>query len=86
MPQLKQPITSIEHMVCEHCIHFQQTPKCREPYCINPDSDDWDREKEETCSHGEWLYFGKWFGDEAKEQLHVMSYSELYCRFAELAS
>lgn len=85
MPQLKKPITSIEHMVCEHCIHFQLTPKCGEPYCINPDSDDWDRIKDETCSKGTWLYYGKWIdSEETKEQLHTMSYSELYLRFAEL--
>lgn len=85
MPQLKQPITSIDQMTCENCIYYQK-PSFKEESCINPDSDNWYQEKEDCCSHGEWLYFGKWFGDEAKEQLHVMSYSELYCRFAELAS
>ena len=82
MPQLKQPITSIDQMTCEHCIHFQKSGNYF--LCINPESYDWDRENYDCCSHGEWLYFGKWFGDETKEQLHVMSYSELYLRFAEL--
>ena len=58
MPQLKQPITNIEQMTCEHCIYFQRTPKRGEPYCTNPDSDDWDREQGETCSKGTWLYYG----------------------------
>ena len=85
MPQLKQPITSIDQMTCEHCIYFQTTPKCGEPYCISPDSDDWDREKEETCSHGEWLYFGKWWDEAASpDKLQLMDYSSMYHRFAEL--
>ena len=88
MPQLKKPITSIDQMTCENCIHYQKLDGydyCINPnFCINPNSLDWDKANGECCSVGEWLYFGKWFSDETKEQLRVMSYSELYLRFAEL--
>lgn len=84
MPQIKSPITSIEQITCEYCIYFQQTPKCREPYCINPSSDDWDREQDETCSKGMWLYYGKWIDSEEKDQLHTMDYADVYLRLAEL--
>ena len=82
MPQLKKPITSIEMMTCEYCIYFQKPPRVVD-CCINPDSDDWDREKDETCSKGMWLYYGKWIDSEEKDQLHTMDYADVYLRLAE---
>lgn len=73
MPQLKKPIDSIEQMTCEHCIHFQQTPKCGEPYCINPDSDDWDRDKGDCCSIGMWFKVIQ-YDDETELELYGYSF------------
>lgn len=83
MPQLKKPITSIEQMVCERCI-FYQKPPLQEDSCINPDGNNWDQGKDDCCSKGMWLYYGKWIDSEERDQLHTMDYADAYLRLAEL--
>lgn len=52
-PEAKKVISSLAEMTCENCVYFQKIRLLNA--CINPDSGNWDQDKEEYCSKGKWF-------------------------------
>lgn len=49
----KKVIFTLAGITCEYCVYLQDHRG--EDVCINPDSYDWVRDRDEVCSKGKWL-------------------------------
>lgn len=74
--ELKKPISNISGLTCENCIHYQKSGE--DWCCINPDSYNWWRDKEECCSLGVWFRVYR-VGDTS--ELSLDAYASLMYRF-----
>ena len=81
-PELKKSITSLAEMTCENCVF--SVPDDELIVCSNARSDDWNRDRHDFCSEGQWLWFGAYLYDQGvpDAKLHLCDYQELYQEFA----
>lgn len=81
-PELKRVINSIDEMVCENCVCSHN--KNRDVVeCCNPSTSEWQRDDDEFCSKGQWLWLGVWSSvTDDRPQIHLFHFEELYEMFA----
>lgn len=77
--ELKKPISSLADLTCENCIHYQKPPRLEE-ICINPEGNNWDQEKDDCCSLGQWLKIAHYDNGDG---INLFNFSMMMLLFAE---